>query len=143
MKTGGIWAQQERRMHIIELLTSCIKTSPGNLNESTGNKVTACSDGQYSVPDFTENGGHKKFTNGLSFKTNSGTAIKGKSNCDSRVPSQCTEQACKYRISSKDRFFRMEASPLSVPKILRENAKSINRPLCFQGVSPASHICSL
>ena len=32
--------------------TFCIKTSPGNLFESTGNKVTAYSDGKYSGPDF-------------------------------------------------------------------------------------------
>ena len=37
----------------------------------------------------------------------------------------------------------MKASPLSVPKTLCENGKAINRPLCFQGVSPASNICSL
>ena len=71
------------------------------------------------------------------------SAIKEKSNCGSRVPSQCTEQACRHRISSQDRFFRMEASPLSVPKILCENGKAINGPPCFQGVSPASNICSL
>ena len=38
--------------------TSCIKTGPGDLFESTGNKVTAYSDGQYSGPDLlSENGG--------------------------------------------------------------------------------------
>ena len=31
---------------------SCIKTSPGNVFESTGNKVTAYSDGQYSSPEL-------------------------------------------------------------------------------------------
>ena len=69
--------------------------------------------------------------------------IQMDNNCDSRVPSQCTEQACRHRISSQDRFFRMEASPLSVPKNLRENWKAINRPLCFQGVSPACNKCGL
>ena len=39
-------------------------------------------------------------------------------------------------------FSRMEASPLSAPKALHENGKAINRPLCFQDVSPASNICS-
>ena len=93
--------------------TSCIKTSPGMLFKSTGNKVIAYSDD----PDLlSENGGHKKFTNSLSFKTNMVTAIKEKSSCDSRVPSQYTGQACRHRISPKDRFFRMEASLLSVPK---------------------------
>ena len=59
--------------------TSCIETSPGNLFESTANKVTAYSDGQYSGPDLlSENGRHKKFTNGLPFQTNLGTAIKEK-----------------------------------------------------------------
>ena len=106
--------------------TFCIKTSPGNLFESTGNKVTAYSDEKYSGPDLlSENGGHKKFTNGLSFKTNLKTAIKEKSNCNSRIPSQCAEQACRHRISSKDRFFRMEASPLSVPK----TCMKIKKPL--------------
>ena len=120
--------------------TSCMKTGPGDLFESTGDKVTAYSDKQYSVPDLLfENGGHKKTTNGLSFQTNLETAIKEKSNCDSRVPSQCTEQACRHRISSQDRFFGMEASPLSVPKTLCENDKAINRPLYFQGISPASN----
>ena len=37
------------------------------------------------------------------------TVVKEKSSCDSRVPSQCTEEACRHRISSQDRFFRMEA----------------------------------
>ena len=37
--------------------TSCIKTSPGNLFESTGDKVTAYSDGQYSgLALLSENG---------------------------------------------------------------------------------------
>ena len=40
-------------------------------------------------------------------------------------------------------FSRMETSPLSAPKALHENGKAINRPLCFQDVSPASNICSL
>ena len=41
--------------------TSWIKTSPGNLFESTGNKVTAYSDGQYSDPELLcENGSTKK-----------------------------------------------------------------------------------
>ena len=31
---------------------SCIKTSPGNVFESTGNKVTAYSDEQYSSPEL-------------------------------------------------------------------------------------------
>ena len=49
--------------------TFCIKTSSGNLFESTGDKVTAFSDEQCSGFDlFSENGEHKKFTNGLSFK---------------------------------------------------------------------------
>ena len=57
--------------------TSCIKTRLGNYFESTGNKATADSDGQFSGPGLlSENGGHKKFTNGLSFKTNFATAIK-------------------------------------------------------------------
>ena len=73
----------------------------------------------------------------MSSQTNLATAIKEKSNCDSRVPSQCTEQACRQRISSQGKFFKMEASPLIVPKTLCEKGKVINRPLCFQGVSPA------
>ena len=76
----------------------------------------------------------------MPFKTNLRTAIKEKSSCDSRVPSQFTEQACRRRISSQERFFRMEASPISVPKTLRENGKAIDRPLCFQGVSPAHQL---
>ena len=60
-------------------------------------------------------GGYKKFTYGLSFQINLGTANKEKSNCDSRVPSQWIEQACRHRISSQDRFFRMEGSPFNVP----------------------------
>ena len=41
--------------------TSCITTSPGNLFESTGNRVTAYSDGQYSGPDLlSENGEAQK-----------------------------------------------------------------------------------
>ena len=89
--------------------TSCMKTGPGDLFESTGDKVTAYSDKQYSVPDLLfENGGHKKITNGLSFQTNLETVIKEKSNCDNRVPSQCTEQACRHRISSQDRLFGMK-----------------------------------
>ena len=44
--------------------TSCIKTIPGNLFESTGDKVTAYSDGQYSGTNLlfeNERGvGHKK-----------------------------------------------------------------------------------
>ena len=40
--------------------TSWIKTSPGNLFEGTGNKVTAYSDGQYSDPELLcENGSTK------------------------------------------------------------------------------------
>ena len=120
--------------------TSCIKASPGNLFESTRDKVTAYSDGQYSSPDLlSKNGRHKKFTNELSFQTDLGTAIKEKSNCDSRIPSQCTEKACRHRISLHDRFFRLEASPLGVPKTFCD----LFRPLCCQGVSPASNICSL
>ena len=49
--------------------TSCIKPSPGNLFESTRDKATAYSDGQYSSSD-------KKFTNDLSFQTNLGTVGK-------------------------------------------------------------------
>ena len=68
--------------------TSCIKTGPGDFFESTGEKVTAYSNGQYSGPDLlSENGEYKKFTNGLSCQTNLETAIKEKSNYDSRVPS--------------------------------------------------------
>ena len=44
--------------------------------------------------------GPKKFTNGLSFQTNLGTVIEEKSNCNSRVLFQCTDEACRYRISS-------------------------------------------
>ena len=45
--------------------TSCIKTGPGDVFESTGDKVTACSDEQYSGLNLpSESGGHKKFTNG-------------------------------------------------------------------------------
>ena len=41
--------------------TSCIKTGPGDLFESTGDKVTAYSDKQYSVPDLLfENYGAQK-----------------------------------------------------------------------------------
>ena len=124
--------------------SSCIKSSPEILFESTGNRVTTYSDGQYSGPGvLSENGWHKKSTNVFSFQTNLGTAIKEKGNCDSRVPSQCNEQARRHRISSQDRFIRMAASPLSVSKTLCENGKAINRPLCFQGVSSASNICSL
>ena len=37
--------------------------------ESTGGKVTACKDGQYSCPDLPfENGGRKEFANGLSLQ---------------------------------------------------------------------------
>ena len=75
-------------------------------------------------------GGHKKFTNGLPVQTNLGTAIKEKSNCDSRVPSQCTEQTCRHRISSQGRFFRMEASPLSV---------KMGKPLVDLFASTVSH----
>ena len=53
--------------------TSCIKTSTGNLFESTGNRVTAYSDGQYIIYNrdvLSKNGGHKTFTNGLSFQAN-------------------------------------------------------------------------
>ena len=115
--------------------TFCFKTIPGNLFESTGDKVTACKDGQYSCPDLPfENGGRKEFANGLSFQTNLGNAIKEKSNCDSRVPSQQTEQACRHRNSSLDSFCRMEASPLTVSKTLYENGKAIEGPFCFQGV---------
>ena len=32
--------------------TSCIKNGPGDLFESTGDKVTEYADGQYSGPDF-------------------------------------------------------------------------------------------
>ena len=39
--------------------TSCIKASPGNLFESTRDKVTAYSDGQYSSPYFLKMGGIK------------------------------------------------------------------------------------
>ena len=48
--------------------TSCIKTIPGNLFESTGDKVTAYSDGQYSGPNllFENERGAQKITNGLS-----------------------------------------------------------------------------
>ena len=59
--------------------TSCIKTSSGNLFESTGNRVIAYSDRQYSGPNLlSENGGNEKFRNGLSFQTTLGTAIKKK-----------------------------------------------------------------
>ena len=44
--------------------TSCIETSSENLFESTGNRVTANSDRQYSSPDLlSENRGYKKCTN--------------------------------------------------------------------------------
>ena len=59
--------------------TSCIKPSPGNLFESTRDKATAYSDGQYRSSDSlskNKGGGHKKFTNDLSFQTNLGTVGK-------------------------------------------------------------------
>ena len=37
----------------------------------------------------------------------------------------------------------MEASPLSVLKILCDNGKAITRPIYLQSVSPASNIYSL
>ena len=68
---------------------------------------------------------------------------KGRDYSSVRYCHSFTEQACRHRSSSQDRFFRTEASPLSVPKTLCENGKAINRPLCFQGVLSASKICSL
>ena len=114
--------------------TSCIKTSTRNFFESTGNRVTAYSDGQYIIYNLdvlSKNGGHKKFTNGLSFQANLGTTIKEKSNCDSR-----------HRILSQDRFL-MEASPFSAPKTFCDKKKPINRTFCFEGVLSASNISSL
>ena len=81
-------------MHINELELFALKLALETIFENTGDKVTAYSDGQYSDPDLlSENGGHKKFINGLSFRTNLEPAIKEKSNCDSRGPFQSTEQA--------------------------------------------------
>ena len=59
---------------------------------------------------------------------------KSDSDSDTRVPSQCTEQECKHRISLQDRFFRMEASPLSVPKTVK-----MGKPLIDLFVSRVSH----
>ena len=49
--------------------TSCIKTGPGNLFESTGNKVILYSDGQYCGPDLiSKNACHSKQIWELLFK---------------------------------------------------------------------------
>ena len=68
---------------------------------------------------------------------------KGRDYSSVRYCHSFTEQACRHRSSSQDRFFRTEASPLSVPKTLCENGKAINRTFCFQGVSQSFNICSL
>ena len=94
--------------------TSCTETSSENLFESTGNRVTANSDGQYSSPDLlSENRGHKKCTNCF-FKQILELLL---SNCDSRVSSQCTEKVSGHRTMSRHRFSRMKTSLLSVPKL--------------------------
>ena len=89
---------------------------------------------------FLKMGDTKKFTNGLFVQTYLGAVITETSSCDSRVPFQWTEQACRHRILLQDRFFRMEASPLIVTNTLCDNGKTI---LFFQGVSSASNIWSL
>ena len=73
------------------------KTSPGNLFESTGDKATACSAGQYSGPELlSENGEHKQFTNVLSSQINLRTAIKEKSTVTAEyLPSALKKHADK------------------------------------------------
>ena len=56
-------------------------------------------------------------------KTNLGASIKEKSN--DTVPSQCTEQAYKRRVSSQGRFFRTENSPLNILETLFDNWNAI------------------
>ena len=58
--------------------TSCIKTGPGDLFESTGDKVTAYSDGKYSGPDLLSAFTKKIQMVGLSFQTSLETAITEK-----------------------------------------------------------------
>ena len=48
--------------------TSWIKTSPGNLFESTRNKVTAYSDGQYNDPDYFVKMGAQKNSKWFAFQ---------------------------------------------------------------------------
>ena len=123
--------------------TSCIKTGPGDLFESTGDKVTAYSDGQYSGPVLlSENGGHKKFTNGLSFQTNLETAIKKKVTVTAEYLPSAMNKDADIESRRKTDFSEWKLAP-SVFQRICENWKAINRPLCFQRVSPASNKCGL
>ena len=99
--------------------TSCIKTSPGNLFESTGDKVTAYSDGQYSgLALLSENGCSKNLQMVCLSKQIWEVLLRKKETVIAEYfPKALNKHA--DRILSQDRFFRMEASLLSVPKTVK------------------------
>ena len=94
MKTGGTWTQQERRMHFNELELLTLKLALETFFKAQELKsLHILVDKIVALNYFLKmgavqgegGGGYKKFTYGLSFQTNLGTANKEKSNCDSRV----------------------------------------------------------
>ena len=112
VKTGGTRGQQERRMHINELELLALQLALETFLKVQ--EIESLLIQMYNIVALTyflKMGRHKKFTNGLSFQTNLGTAIKEKSNCDRRVPSQDTEQACRHRIPSQDKFLEWKLAP--------------------------------
>ena len=140
MKTGGTWNQQERRMHINEMELLALKLVLETFLKAQEIKSLHIQmDKIVTLTYFLKMGDTKNLQMICLSKQIWKLLLRKKVTVTVRVSSQHTEQACRHRISSQDRFFGMEASPLSVPKTLCENDKAINRPLYFQGISPASN----
>ena len=143
MKTGGTWTQQERRMYINELellalelaLETFLKAQQiKSLHIQMGNIV--------ALTYFLKMGGTKNLQMVCLFKQIWALLLRKKVtvtpeylisalNRHANIESRCKTDSSEWKLAP------------SVFQRLCENGKAINRPLCFQGVSSASNICSL
>ena len=115
--------------------TSCIKTSPGNLFESTGDKVTAYSDRQYSGLDLlSENGCSKNLQMVCLSKQIWEVLLRKKGTVIAEYFPKALNKHADIEYCRKTDSSEWKLAP-SVFQRLCENGKDINRPLCFQGVS--------
>ena len=108
MKTGGTWTQ-ERRMHINEPKLLALKLALETFLK--GQEITSLHikmEYIVALTYFLKMGGTKNLQM-VCLSKQIWKLLLSKKVTDSRVPSQCTKQACRHRISPQDRFFRMEA----------------------------------
>ena len=111
MKTGGTWTQEERRMHINEPELLALKLALETFLK--GQEITSLHIKMEYIVALTYflKMGDTKNLQMVCLSKQIWKLLLSKKVTDSRVPSQCTKQACRHRITPQDRFFRMEASP--------------------------------